>query len=197
MYYDGAVEDITERKRAEEALLSEQSLLRTVIDNLPDAVYVKDTAGRKTLANPVDFRNMGATSEAEVLGKTDFELFPPDLAAAFSADDQSVLRSGQPILNREEQVTLPDGSRGWQLTSKVPLRDSAGQIVGLVGIGHNITKRKQADERIKRQLEELQRWYDVTLTREGRALELKHEVNELLRRLHEPIRYPSAEVESS
>jgi PAS domain S-box-containing protein len=107
---------------------------------------VKDAARRKTLVNPADLRNMGVASEAEVLGKTDFDLFPPDLAAAFDADDQYVIQTGQPILNREEGITRPDGSRGWQLTSKVPLRDSNGQVIGLVGIGHDITERKQAEE---------------------------------------------------
>jgi PAS domain S-box-containing protein len=140
------VRDITERKRTEEALAAERSLLRTLVDHLPDAVYVKDDACRKTLANVVDVRNMGASSEAEALGKTDFDFFPHDLAAAFYADDQSVIQSGRPVLNREEMITLPDGTRGWQLTSKVPVRDNAGQVVGLVGIGHDITERKAREQ---------------------------------------------------
>jgi len=146
----GAVSDITERKQAELALAAERSLLRTVVDHLPDAVYVKDSLSRMTLANPVDVRNMGASSEAEVLGKTDFDFFPQDLAASFLADDQSVLRSGRPILNREEMIPLPDGTRGWLLTSKVPVRDSAGQVVGLVGVGHDITEWKRAGEQLLR-----------------------------------------------
>jgi PAS domain S-box-containing protein len=141
----GFARDITERKRVEEALAAERSLLRTLVDYLPDAVYVKDDACRKTLANPADLRNMGASSEADVLGKIDFDFFPHDLATAFYADDQSVIQSGRPVLNREEMITLPDGTRGWQLTSKVPVRDSAGQVVGLVGIGHDITERRQAE----------------------------------------------------
>ncbi len=98
-----------QRLQAERALAAERTLLRTLVDNLPDAVYVKDTAGRKTLANPADVHNMGATSEAYVFGKSDFDFFPSELAAAFTADDQRVIRTGQPILNREEQITRPDG----------------------------------------------------------------------------------------
>ena len=92
---------------AEEALVAERSLLRTLVDIFPDPIYVKDATGRKTLANPVDLLDMGAASEAEVLGKTDFEFFPSDLATAYAADDQRVLQSGESILNREEQITLP------------------------------------------------------------------------------------------
>ncbi len=149
--------DITERRQAADALTAERSLLRTLVDHLPDAVYVKDGACRKILANPVDIRDMGASSEAEALGKTDFDFFPHDLAAAFYADDQNVIQSGRPVLNREEMITLPDGTRGWHLTSKVPVRDSAGQVVGLVGIGHDITERKRADEALQSAKEELER----------------------------------------
>ncbi|MFZ1402011.1 MAG: PAS domain S-box protein, partial [Anaerolineae bacterium] len=145
----GAAQDITERKRVEEAMTTERSLLRTLVDNLPDSVYVKDLAGRKTLANPADIRKMGVASAAEALGKTDFEVFPPDLAAPFDADDQHVIQTGQPVLNREERFILPDGSQGWQLTSKAPLRDRAGQVIGLVGVGHDITERKRAEEALR------------------------------------------------
>ncbi len=141
----GAFVDITERKHAEAALAQERLLLRTVIDNLPDAVYAKDRQGRKILVNRADLDNIGK-SEAEVLGKTDAELFPQQIAAQFEADDQSVLHSGQPVLNREELLINEQGKQIWQRTSKLPLKDAAGQIVGLVGIGHNITDRKQAEE---------------------------------------------------
>jgi two-component system cell cycle sensor histidine kinase/response regulator CckA len=157
----GTVQDITERKRAEEALAAERLLLRTLIDHLPDAIYVKDGSGRKTLANPADVRNMGASSEAEVLGKTDFDFYPRDLAVAFHADDQNVIQSGQPVLHHEEMITLPDGTRGWQMTSKVPLRDNAGQVVGLVGIGRDITQRKRAEEALREERDRAQTYLDM------------------------------------
>jgi two-component system sensor histidine kinase/response regulator len=93
--------DITERKQAEEALVRERLLLRTLIDNLPDAIYAKDTNGRKTMANPADLKNLKCKTEAEAIGKSDFDLFPKDEAEKFWADDQRVLQ-GQPVLNREE-----------------------------------------------------------------------------------------------
>ena len=153
----GVIHDITKHKAAEETLGRERALLRTLVDHLPDAVYVKDAAGRKTLANPVDVRSMGAASEAEVLGKTDFDFYPADLAAAFDANDQYVLQTGQPILNREEQIIQLNGALGWSLASKVPLRDNTGQVIGLVGIAHDITARKQMEDELRETLTDLQR----------------------------------------
>lgn len=166
---------IEDHKRAEEALAAERALLRTLVDHLPIAVYTKDTAGRKTLSNPTDVSYIGMNSEADVLGKTDFDLYPPDLAESFYADDMHVIASGQPILNREEVMRLPNGARGWQLTSKIPLRGSAGQIIGLVGIGYDITARKQAEVEIRRLNAELedriaQRTAELAQTSERLAL---------------------------
>ena len=145
----GIARDITERKKVEQVLQQERILLRTLIDNLPDAIYVKDMASRKTVANLADVHNTGRQSEAEVLGKDDFELFPKDLAERFFADDQSVIQTGQPILEREEYVLDAEGQKRWLLTSKLPLRDEKGQVVGLVGIGRDITSRKRAEEILK------------------------------------------------
>ncbi len=145
---EGFITDITESKQAAQALAHERALLRTLLDHLPVAVYLKDTAGRKTLTNPMDLRNCGITSEAEILGRTDYDFFPPEQAAAFQADDQRVL-GGQPVLNREEQLTRPDGYTCWLLTSKVPLHDDTGQVTGLAGLGLDITESKRAKEELR------------------------------------------------
>ncbi len=141
--------DITERKHVEDALRLERILLRTVIDNLPDAIYAKDSACRKTLASLADVHNMGLQSEAEVLGKDDFELFPKELAEGFIADDRSVIETGQPVLNREEYVLDEAGQKRWLLTTKLPLQDEHGRIIGLVGIGRDITARKNAEQELQ------------------------------------------------
>ncbi|HEY5510348.1 MAG TPA: PAS domain S-box protein [Prolixibacteraceae bacterium] len=138
-----------ERKHAEEALRNERFLFRTVIDNIPDSIYCKDTATRKTLSNLTSLRNVGLKSEAEIIGKTDFDLYPKELAEEFYADDQLVLQSGQPLLNREEFIILGNGEKKWLLTSKLPLKDKDGNIIGLVGIGHDITKRRLAEEALR------------------------------------------------
>jgi PAS domain S-box-containing protein len=142
------VREITERKRAEEAVVQERLLLRTVIDNLPDAVYAKDRQGRKILANRADLDNIGKPENA-VLGKTDAEIFAPHIAARFEADDQNVLQTGQAVLNREELLINEQGRQIWQLTSKLPLKDAAGHIIGLVGIGRDITDRRQAEDALR------------------------------------------------
>jgi PAS domain S-box-containing protein len=146
--YEKVQAELAERKRAEEGLAQERILLRTVIDNLPDAIYVKDTAMRKILVNRADLANIGK-SEAEVLGKTDLELFPTEVAARFWADDQAVLESGQVILNREELLVNSHGQSYWLLTSKLPLRDNEGRLTGVVGIGRDITERKRVEESLR------------------------------------------------
>ena len=138
--------DITEHKQLENTLRQERIFLRAVIDNIPDSVYVKDMECRKVIANLAEVRLSGMQSEAELLGKDDFAVHPKELAEHFFADDQVVLHTGQPVVNREEYVLSKQGEKSWILTTKIPLRDENGQIVGLIGLGRNITERKRAEE---------------------------------------------------
>ncbi len=137
--------DITARKRAEAELVQERQLLRAVVDHLPDAIYTKDMQGRKTLANRADLDNMGIATEEEALGKTDFDIFPSEVAKYFDLKDQDVFRTGQAQLNHEEYLCNREGRCVWLLSSKLPLKDSTGQVIGLVGIGRDITERKRME----------------------------------------------------
>jgi PAS domain S-box-containing protein len=140
---------------AEQTVKEERNLLRTVIDNVPDHIYVKDTENRYVVSNNAFARRVGATTQ-EVIGKTVFELFTQELASQFYADDQEIIRSGQLLLNRESSYADKTGKKIWNQTSKVPLRDSSGKIVGLVGIARDITERKRTEEALKKSHDELQ-----------------------------------------
>jgi PAS domain S-box-containing protein len=148
--YRGVDTDITERKRAEEAIEQERRMLRTLIDNLPDPIFVVDKEGRKVIANKADVEHIGLTSEAEVLGKTDIDLFPGKIGKRGYADDLKVITSGKPIFNREEEFISIKGVKRWLQTTKIPLQDKDGNITGLVGICHDITQRKENEEELIR-----------------------------------------------
>jgi two-component system, sensor histidine kinase and response regulator len=141
----GMGHDITLRKETEAALAQERNLLRTLIDNMPDPIYVKDSEGRFLVANPEVARVMGIRSPEELLGKTDFDFYPADLAQRYLNDETAIMQSGQPLINREEPSPTTEGRERWMLTTKVPLRDRSGDVVGLVGMGHDITSRKEME----------------------------------------------------
>ena len=133
-----------ERRQAEERLTTERDLLQTLIDAIQDAIYVEDAELRFLRVNAAHARFLGAATTDELLGKCDFDYFPPDLARQFGAQERRILATGQPILNDlEDQSSFHDGRR-WILASKVPLWQD-GRVVGLVGISRDITALKQAE----------------------------------------------------
>lgn len=145
----GLIQDITERKLVEEEVHSERKLLRTLIDNLPATVYVKDKEGRKIVANKRDVNFIGFENEADVLGKTDLELFEPSIGKLGYDEDLKVIQTGQALINMEEVFPDKNGINRWVITSKIPLYDQQGKPSGLVGIGRDITELKKAESQIK------------------------------------------------
>ncbi|KUO61196.1 hypothetical protein APF79_13715 [bacterium BRH_c32] len=166
---------LKESLKKEEEIIRERILLKTVIDNIPDAIYAKDLECRKTLANKTDLENMNCSSEAEALGKSDYNYFPKEVADAFFKDDQEIIQTGKSVISREEYFYDSNGVKNWLLTSKVPLRDPEGKIIGLIGIGHNITHRKKS-ELIREVL------YDISES----ALSSQN-INDLYKKIHEEI----------
>ncbi len=146
----GAAMDITAQKRAEEDLARERNLLRTLIDTIPDLISVKDSEGRLLLVNQAVSGLLGTPSPEALLGKTDFDCYPEQVAQAFRADDQKVMDSGEALINREESNADSQGNVKWVLTTKVPLRDSEHNIMGLMSVSRDITGRKLAEKEIEK-----------------------------------------------
>jgi len=142
----GVSRDITENKQYAELIQNERILLRAVIDNIPDAIYIKDLSGKKTLANLAELKLTGAESEADVIGKTDYDLFPHDVAELYTEDDRQVIQERIPLINREGIMVDKDGNTHWIVASKLPLYDNNNNIIGLLGVGRDITNRKRAEE---------------------------------------------------
>jgi PAS domain S-box-containing protein len=129
-------------------LETERKILRVLIDTIPDAMYVKDRLGRFLVANAHLAHLVGASNPEELIGKTDFDFFPRELATLFYADEQQVMRSGQPLSNHEE-TGMDDGREICVLTTKVPLRDSKEQVTGIAGVGRDIGERKKSEKALR------------------------------------------------
>jgi two-component system NtrC family sensor kinase len=152
--------DVTARKRAEEKLAAERSLLRALIDNLPDRINVKDLQGRYVLDNAAHLRQMGLTDTSQIIGKSVHDFYPPSIADGLDQQDKSVMTSGHPMIDHEESIQDHDGTQRWVLTTRVPIVGPDGQVSGMVGMTRDITERKRAEQLLAdqhRQLEEAHR----------------------------------------
>ncbi|MFM2082863.1 MAG: hypothetical protein RL380_1554 [Verrucomicrobiota bacterium] len=139
---------VTARRHAETAFRRERDLLRTVIDLLPDSIYVKDRSFRFLAANRELARRFGKTSPADLVGKTNEDFFPPAISEKLHANEQRVL-DGQSLLNHPETTLTPSGEHIDLLTSKIPLLDKDGRITGLVGTGRDVTCQRRLEENLR------------------------------------------------
>lgn len=151
--------DVAARRKAEEALAEEHNLLGSIIDAMPNHVFVKDLKGRFILDNVSHRQFLGIPPGEGIEGRTVGDYFAPAAAEHFQEGDRRVLEEGQSLLNEEEPVLLASegASETWLETTKVPLRDRDGQIIGLVGISSDISERKEAEETLRRFAEQLER----------------------------------------
>lgn len=143
--FPGVLVDIEDRRRAEEALLKSNALLRTFMEAVPGVIYAKDLEGRLLVGNYGTARLLGKSYE-EFVGRTDLDLLDDKAeGAAIMANDRRIMETGV-TEQVEEQVTFPDGSTAWWHSTKAPLRNAEGEIVGLVGSSVDITDRRRAEE---------------------------------------------------
>jgi len=137
--------EITAWLNAEGPGTIEHTLLRTLIDKLPDYLFVKDTKCRFVIANQTLATDCGLDSPADLLGRTDFDIHPAESAEQFWGSEQHILRTGEPVIDIEERIVDARGKVKWLSTTKLPLRNSDGEIIGLAGVARDMTERKQAE----------------------------------------------------
>ena len=170
----GIMQDITDRKQAEEALKQKTEQQEVLLSSIPAFVYFKDTESKLIIANK-EFAEMVNTPIDKLPGKDAYDLFPKEQAEKFHVDDRKVMESGRPTMNIEEEFTDAEGKTRWASSSKVPYFDEIGEIVGMVGITVDITERKRAEEELRQRVAQAALAYEV-----GRRVSSKLELDELL-----------------
>jgi PAS domain S-box-containing protein len=145
-----------ERQRTRTVVIEAHDLLRSLIDNIPDQVYVKNMESRFVSVNLATARFLGVSTPDQVIGKRDSDFFPRELADQFFAEEQALMHHNQPCVNREASIPDPAGTIRWVLTTKVLLTDHSGNITGLLGINRDITDRKRVEATIRQLNEQLE-----------------------------------------
>jgi len=151
--------DVTERRRAQDELFNSRQMLRTVLDNIPQRVFWKDRDSIFVGCNKPFALDCGYEDPSELVGKTSYETASAATADLYHADDREVMESGRPKINYEEPQIRPDGSRAWLITSKVPMHDRDGQVIGLLGTYSDITERKLAEDALRLSEERFSRFF--------------------------------------
>ena len=172
----GIFYDVTQRKRIEEELAYERDLLRALLDYIPDRIYFKDVNCRFMRCSKSMARRLGLSDPREVIGKTDFDFHPAEQAHEFYHDEQRILLTGQPLINKLEKQLDLDGKEIWASVTKVPIYTQAGTIAGLVGLSRDITQLKQAEQALRQAEEKYRAIYENSVegifqtTRDGHFL---------------------------
>ena len=147
--FQSILRDITERKQMEDELTYERSLLRSLMDNIPDSVYFKDRDSRFMRVNRAHAQNMGLNDPEDGVGKTDSDFYTEKFAREAWVDEQTIVKKGRPLIGKVEKVIRPDGKFHWVSVSKVPVKDSKGRVTGIIGINRDISELKQAEEALR------------------------------------------------
>ncbi|MGD0595952.1 MAG: PAS domain S-box protein [Sedimentisphaerales bacterium] len=136
--------------KTKEQLIQEIELLRTLIDALPDRLYVKDTKSRFVICNKAVAEDADLPFSGDPIGKSDFDLFPPELAGTFYAAEQEIMMTGKPMVNEEVlRIRRKDGQDNWSLCTKLPWRDKNGNVIGIIGANRDITEEKKVEQAMR------------------------------------------------
>ncbi|MFH0990117.1 MAG: PAS domain S-box protein [bacterium] len=145
-HYLAVKEDITEKKKIEEALAQERYFVEALMNNLPDLIYFKDHESRFVAVSRSFMRLLGLSNPSHIIGRTDFDIFAQEHARPAFEDEQQIMATGIPIISKEEKEVWTDGKVTWALTTKMPWRSPDGKIIGTFGISRDITLRKKYEE---------------------------------------------------
>lgn len=185
----GVARDIGRHQQIENALRESQSMLQLIIDTIPMSVFWKDKDSIYLGSNKTFIDECGLNSMDQVVGKTPYDLFETALAQKVIERDQKVISTNQALFNLKESHTRRDGSIGWREISLIPMRDETDRAVGVLGVWRDVSEKDRAEERLKRTLEDMERFNQLMRGRERRTLELKAEINQLLKRLGQSPKY--------
>jgi PAS domain S-box-containing protein len=199
--YEGAVQINEELETKQRELARERDLLHTLMDNVPDFIYFKDTAGRFTTINRALARALGISKPDDALGRTDFDYFAEAYAQQTLADEQELLRTGQPLVGRVERIHLRNKLSVWVSTTKMVIRDLDGKIMGTFGVSRDITESKHAEQELQLANENLEdrvaeRTSELAQANERLQIELteRKRAEEQVKRLNEDLEHRVAET---
>jgi PAS domain S-box-containing protein len=164
-------------------------MLQLIIDTIPMSIFWKDLDSVYRGSNRTFIGECGLSSTDQVVGKTPADLFDAAQAANVIERDQKVTSTNQAQIILTESHTRPDGSVGWREISLIPLRDGNERAAGVLGVWRDVSEKNQAEERLKRTLEDMERFNHLMRGRERRTLELKAEINQLLKLLGQVPKY--------
>ncbi|HUM68264.1 MAG TPA: PAS domain-containing protein [Chloroflexota bacterium] len=162
-------------------LAKERDLLQAIMDNSPDHIYFKDTASRFVRINRAQAAYLGIPSPEAVIGKTDMDLQPESLSQEFMAEEQEMMKTGRPIIDRIEHNPTSDGRDRWLSATKAPIYDKKGRIIGMVGISREVTERIGMEEALRLSEERLDKIFrasadaiSLSTLADGRAIDINN-----------------------
>lgn len=165
-----------QREKFKKQLFGEKHLLYTLIDNIPDFIYIKDRDSKFIVANRKIMDVHGLGSRDQLIGKSDHDFYPRELADKYRRNEQAIIRTGKPLINHEERSLDEHGNEIYLSTTKIPLHDDAGQIIGIAGIGRDITEKRKAGEKLLDHADQLQQ---INALLEEKQEEIQQQAEEL------------------